>query len=181
MRPRHVAPVLAAAVFLAACGPRTEPPPAPPQASGSAPGASPSTADRASAQRDAVAAYVGMWRAYESAAADGDTSGAATSRYATGNALDLINRAVHAIVKDGLRAQGTSVLAPQATDVRGADHPTEVRVEDCMDTSNTRLVKVDGSKYPDSPGGRRKMIATVRLGDSGWQVVSFGLGGVGTC
>ncbi|GAB4054824.1 hypothetical protein [Catellatospora paridis] len=181
MRLRFLAvPVLAAAA-LAACSPRDKPPSAPPQASGSPPAVASPATDRASAQRDAVVAYVGMWRAYETAAAAGDTSGTQAARYATGDALDLINRAVQKIVKDGLRAQGTSVLAPRATEVRGVDVPAEVRVDDCMDTSGTRLVKVDGSKYTDSPGGRRKMVATVRLVDGGWKVVSFGLGQVGTC
>jgi hypothetical protein len=171
-----IGPLLAA---LVACTPAKSP--AVPQ-SPSPSAAGPSLSARSAAEMRALVAYTRMWQAFERAATVPDPRDPMLARYADGRALELVTKALESFVADRLRARGTTWLNPRATLAQPADMPTEVRVEDCMDTSGTRLFKVDGSRYGDTPGGRRRMIATVRLvGSDTWKVTSFGLGEVGSC
>ena len=123
-----------------------------------------------------------MWRAYVEASRIPDPDYPDLARYAQGNALDVFVNGLTSMVEQGLVGVGDVVLNPQPTGARPDATPPQVDIEDCVDTSGSRLVKQDGSPYQDTPGGRRAARATaVQLSDDTWRVSEFGLFDVGTC
>ena len=130
----------------------------------------------------AVAAYRGMWAAYEAAIAVPGPTSPELARYATGDALASLVRGLTSVKDRGLRGTGKLTLSPQVTELSPVDAPTSVSIRDCFDDSATRLVRVSGPPYSDTPGGRRLCLATVKRGTDGtWKVTSYGLREVGTC
>lgn len=131
----------------------------------------------------AVAAYRGMWQAYQSAAQVPDASPAALTRFATAAALQTITDGLRSLQARGLKGTGVVSHTPRATALTPAAAPTQVDITDCMDTSTSHVVRAGpGPAYRDSPGGRRLCLATVRRqGDGAWKVVTFAVQPVGTC
>jgi hypothetical protein len=186
---------LTLAAALAACG--SDSPPS--QGSGPAPRVSlgtpaptPSasesgqglTADpRAAAAEQAVAAYRGMWQAYDAALRVPDPSSADLARFAADEALRVLVSGVASVKGRGLRGTGGVAVSPRVVEFSPVDEPVRVLVRDCMDSSGSRLVRASpGPPYHDTPGGRRRGAAEVRRqADGSWKVAKFGLEAVGTC
>lgn len=139
--------------------------------------------DAAAAGRNALDSYRGMWQAYQEALQVPDPGSSELARYATGDALDTLIKGLQSVKDQGLKGTGTVSLAPEITSVSPAAAPTEIDVTDCMDSSDSRLVRVSpGPTYDDSPGGHRRVLATVRRQpDDSWKVSNFGAQAVGTC
>lgn len=185
---RHAATQLAllpiATAVLVACGPGS---PAPtlstaPATSATSPASSPPSPTSGTGAATALDAYRGMWRAYVDASRIPDPQHADLPKYTQGDALKVFVNGLASMQRDGLVGQGDVTLHPKATTVRPNASPPTVDIEDCVDTSKTRLLKTDGSPYADTPGGRQSAKATVsRLDDGAWRVTSFALQSVGTC
>jgi predicted small lipoprotein YifL len=175
---------LAMVMLLAACGSNGP---------GSAPGPEPTTGTTstqtppspggdAGGAATGLDAYRGMWQAYQEAIAIPDPDYPELARYAQGDALRVLISGVTSVRDQGLVGVGEAVLNPRVVAELFALTPPQVKIDDCMDTSQTHLVKRDGSPYEDRPGGRRSVEATaVQLDDGTWKVAEFVLHEVGTC
>lgn len=147
---------------------------------------SPSPDDPAGAARSAaLAAYTGMWQAYDQAgrAPAADPDDPALAQATTGDALEGLMAALGRLRDQGLVFEGTFELtATELVELSPADAPTSAKIEDCLDESGWEVVSADGGEYEDEPGGRRAVFADVELGDDGvWRVTGFALRAVGTC
>jgi hypothetical protein len=130
----------------------------------------------------ATAAYRSLWEAYVAASRIPDPQYPDLTRYADGDALEVFVDGLRMMRRDGLVGRGDVSLHPRVTVVRADARPPTVHIEDCVDTAATRLVKKDGSRYQDTPGGRQaaKAVASrIQLG--AWRITSFALHGVGSC
>jgi hypothetical protein len=169
------------AAALGACGGGGEPAEDPPATT---PPAARSSVDRIDAEPAVLAAYTGMWEAYDSAgqppAADPDSPELA--RYAAGSALNALVDGLVSMSGAGLAFEGQVVFAPEVVDLSPASVPTRARVEDCADSSGSARVRVDGAPFEDEPGGFRRIAADLeRSGDGAWKVTSFAVLEVGSC
>jgi hypothetical protein len=179
--------VTVAAVALTACGagvsgsaPATthsaaQSPPSIPHTSPSSP------ADVA--RRQAIAAYLGMWRNFADAAATSDWRSPELAQNATGDALSVLSRTMYADHYNGLASRGQPVNNPRVSSVEPADAPTTVMVSDCGDDSHWLKYRADnGQLADDTPAGRRAITAEVKLARDGtWKVTRFAVEAVGTC
>lgn len=139
------------------------------------------TGDAATAALQAVAAYRGMWRAYQAAVAVPEPDPAALSLYTSGPVLSRLTEGVHAAQLKGLKGTGSMGLSPTITSATPAAAPTAVEITDCMDTSRWRLIRTSGEPYTDAPGGRRLIVATAKRAADGWKVDQLTINAVGTC
>ena len=178
----------ALALLALVCGCTTAPStsePSPPPTGATSP-ESPMTsspADPKVAVAEAVAAYRGMWAAFNTAMSIPDPELPDLRRYATANALTSLTVGVRSTKDRGLKGTGTFVVSPNVTEITPVGDPAKIGIRDCVDTSRSRLVRaVPGPSYSDSPGGRRLCLAEVqRQPDGSWKVTGFGLRAVGTC
>lgn len=161
----------------------------PPSASGNATGrsttssssapSSVSPADRAGQQ--AAAAYTGMWQAMAKAGETADWKSAELAKYATGDALGVINRSLYTDHLNGVVSKGRPTHDPQVSSAEPPDDPATVMISDCSDSSNWLKYK-DGRLLDDTPGGRRSITAEVKKQQDGtWRVTRFAVQGVGSC
>lgn len=139
--------------------------------------------DLAATGQNALDAYRGMWRAYQQAVQVPDPSNAELSRYATGDALSTLTKGLQSLKDQGLKGTGDIRVDPKITAAAPKDTPTEIEVSDCLDSSQSQIVRASpGPAYSDSPGGHRRVIATVKQQpDASWKVSSFAAQEVGTC
>jgi len=122
-----------------------------------------------------------MWRAYVEAIRIPDPNYPDLARYTQGDALQVFATGLTSVQDDGLVGEGDVTLAPRVVAERPGN-PSTADIEDCVDTSQSRLVKRDGSPYEDSPGGRQSARATAtEVSPGGWKVTAFALFEVGTC
>jgi hypothetical protein len=138
----------------------------------------------ASASSKAVAAYVAMWTAFDAAQAIPDPAYPQLAQAATGEALETLTKAVADTKSKGLKGVGRAKLSPKVFQIAPTDHPTAIRIRDCLNTAGTRLVNATpgATPYRDTPGGRRSAVAFVdRQPDGNWKVSSVGVRDVGTC
>jgi hypothetical protein len=144
-----------------------------------------SSVDRADlAERAALAAYTGMWAAYDAAGRPpaADPNNPEPARYADGSALDALVNGLVSMSESGLVFEGQVVFAPEVVDISPASAPTRARIEDCADSSGSVRVRADGEPFEDEPGGLRRIIADLeQTGEGVWKVTSFAVLEVGSC
>jgi hypothetical protein len=176
--------VVAGLLVLAACSPG-ESTPTPPESTGPSlvPSASALPSTPALGAPTALDAYRNMWKAYVEASRIPDPAYPDLARYTQGDALKVFVNGLTSMQRDGLVGQGDVKVNPAVKAAKPNTIPPTVDVEDCADTSGSRLVKKDGSAYQDTPGGRKKAAATVaRLDDGSWKVITFAIADkAGTC
>lgn len=141
----------------------------------------PSLGPREIAERDALAAYRGMWDAFVEAAKTSDPDAPDLRRYASDQALRLIVSSLYTDREQKKVTKGDLVLNPKVTDVKPAQAPTEAAVLDCVDSTNWVKHKASGGLVDDEPGGKHRTTATVKFADATWKVSSFILEESGTC
>ncbi len=123
-----------------------------------------------------------MWKAYTAALGVPDPKHPDLARYADGEALELLATGIQETKAGGLKGIGDVALNPEIASASPADTPTTVEIIDCLDSTNSRLVRASpGLPYSDSPGGKRRTTATVSFQSTGWKVTSFAAQEVGTC
>ncbi len=133
------------------------------------------------AQQGGLAAYRGMWDAYERAGATANPDHPDLVMYADGAALQTLRAGLQSMRARGLVSRGSVALAPEVVSLTPADEPTEVGLRDCADTSKALLYRANGDPQNDTPGGRRLVNATATLNGGVWKVTSFGVREVGSC
>lgn len=174
-----------AALALAACSSNPSSTPAgttgaAPSSTASAPSSTLSPAD--SARQRATAAYAGMWRQMVKASETADWQSPELAKYATGDALGVINRSLYTDHLNGVVSKGAPTTNPQVTKADPTNDPTTVMISDCGDDTHWLKYKKDGSPFTDSPGGRRSITAEVKKQvDGSWRVTRFAVEGVGSC
>jgi hypothetical protein len=124
-----------------------------------------------------------MWAAYVEAAKTADPAHPLLAAYATGAALSTLTRGLRSLRDRGLVARGGITLAPTVTGLTPPDRPATVEITDCADDREALLYQRGSDKpHNDKPGGRRRVVATVKhMGGGAWKVVSFGARDIGTC
>ncbi|WP_415830059.1 hypothetical protein [Kibdelosporangium persicum] len=138
-----------------------------------------SASDHAKSQ--AVAAYRDMWQAMAKAAETADAQSPELAKYATGDALGVLNRSLYADRLNGVVSKGRPTNNPTVSTVDPTDKPTTVAVADCSDSSNWLKYK-GGKLLDDTPGGRRSITAEVKKQQDGtWKVTRFAVEKVGSC
>lgn len=143
---------------------------------------SPSANPRAVAEREALAAYAGMIRAWVEAAAVADPDAPALRQFASGQALRRMVVNLVIARDEGRVSRGQPTNQPAVTGVSPLDVPTEVTLNDCLDDSNWLRYKAHtGEVWNDVPGGRHDVTIIVRRLEAGWTVDSFVPRTVGTC
>jgi len=135
----------------------------------------------ASPQQAAVVAYRNMWHAFVEAAKTSNPEDPTLTTYTSDNALTLI---VNALTRNRAAAEvtkGDVVLDPQVVGFKPPQNPTEVNVQDCVDSRNWLKYKASGGLVDDEPGAKHRTTATVTKNADGWKVSAFTLLGGGTC
>ncbi|GAA3346533.1 hypothetical protein GCM10020358_57880 [Amorphoplanes nipponensis] len=133
------------------------------------------------AERDALVAYRGMWSAFVEAGKTSDPDAPDLRKYASDNALKLIVRSLYTDRDQGKVTKGPLRLDPKATESKPPDVPTEVKILDCVDSTNWLEYKKSGELWDKEPGSKHRTTATVKLTDGVWKVSSFILEGGATC
>jgi hypothetical protein len=171
--------VAASALFAAGCdsdgsgGTPTDTP--------SAASPTPSLGPREVAERDAVAAYRGMWDAFVEAGKVSDPDAPDLRKYASDHALSLIVGALHTNREQKEVILGELKIDPKVTELTPSDAPTEAKIVDCVNDEKWLEHKASGGLVNDVPGGKHRTNATVKRGAEGWKVYAFILEESGTC
>ncbi|MCK9904195.1 hypothetical protein [Parafrankia elaeagni] len=133
------------------------------------------------AERDALAAYRGMWEDWIAIAATGDYQNPRLATHTSGPALSLIYRGVYANWRDGLVARGEPVLSPKVSAATPQENPDRITITDCVDSSNWLNYRTDGQLENDTPGGQRyvQALAVQRAGE--WKIDQLVVQALGTC
>ncbi|WP_144056923.1 hypothetical protein [Micromonospora lupini] len=131
----------------------------------------------------ALAAYRGMWAAYDEAGMTSNPDHPELAKFAVGDALKVLRSGLESDRREGLVGQGKVAVNPSIQSLTPAAAPTQAKVRDCADTSGAARVRAtpNGTPFTDSPGGRRLVNATVSMVGGSWKVASFGVQGVGSC
>jgi hypothetical protein len=130
----------------------------------------------------ATDAYTGMWQAMAKAGETADWQSPEVAKYATGDALGVINRSLYTDHLNGVVSKGAPVTSPKVTEEKPPSKPTTIMISDCGDSTNWLKYKKDGSPFTDSPGGHRAITAEVKKqADGSWKVTRFAVERVGTC
>lgn len=174
-----------ATLTLTACS--SNPSPTPGGTTGVATSSPPSSASPSpvspadGARQQATAAYTGMWQQMAKAGETGNWQSPDLAKYATGDALGVINRSLYTDNLNGVVTKGAPTTNPQVTKVDPQDNPTTVMISDCGDDSGWLKYK-NGQLVNDTPGGRRSITAEVKKQQDGtWRVTRFAVEGVGSC
>lgn len=181
---RLLATCLVVALVAAGCdrGEPSSPPSASPTSAVPSPTAEPTPSTPADGAATAMDAYRGMWKAYVAATRIPDPAYPDLARYSQGDALKVWVTGLTSVQQQGLVGQGDVTLKPSATAINPNATPPTVEIKDCVDSSNSHLVKKDGSPYQDTPGGKRSATATVaQISQGVWKVTQIAIYGVGTC
>lgn len=169
-----IAIVLLGVAAVTAC--HTDRPLAPPASSATGT-VGPSPADLP--RQDALDAYRGMWDAVVSAARTADPDAPALRRYASGDALARIVKALFLQREQAQVILGTVETAPTVDTEQSTT--TDIHINDCVDTSLWLVYREAGGLVDDTPGGTHATSATVTDSDGQWMVSTLDVGGVGTC
>lgn len=145
------------------------------------PSATASSESPQAAVRDAVAAYRGMWSAYIAASNTGTTDPPELARYASGSALQVLDKGLADNHARGLTTHGVPQITPQVTSSGPNGAPTSVTIGDCADDTRWLLYTKDGHPADSTPGGRHQVTATVNKAEGRWTVTAFAAEGAGTC
>jgi predicted small lipoprotein YifL len=196
---RRAAVGLGAAVLLAsvaACGGQSGPAALPSASADSAtttappstaaPSVSGTSAQAAAAVQQALAAYRAAfadWTAVEAIPSKADYQNPQLADHLTGAAFSYVTGAVYVNTNvDGAVAHGKPVLLnPTVGQMVPASKPTQVLINDCVQTDAWLLYTTDGHLFNNVPGGREKTQALVTLSGGAWKVSKLVMEVVGTC
>ncbi|MFZ3555844.1 hypothetical protein [Streptomyces sp. BH055] len=125
----------------------------------------------------ALTAYRSMWSDYTKAAATSDAKSSALDDHAKGGALKLMKYGLEQAKKDKVVTKGAPRLSPRAISATR----DRVVIQDCVDTTNWLVYKVNGALKNDVPGSHRAADATVRRAGGVWKVSDFHVADAGSC
>jgi len=131
--------------------------------------------------REALAAYRGMWADMVSAARTADYQDPVLADHATGVALSTLVQGLYSYRQQGLVIMGKPVTHPTVTSLTPAAEPTQANVSDCFDDTHWLAYKATGGLANNVPGGHRKISAVVTDIDGTWKVTQLDTGAEGSC
>jgi hypothetical protein len=136
------------------------------------------------AEQRALAAYEGMWAAYDAAGRmpHADPDDPRLAAYAAERALRVLVSGLRRLRERGEVIDGEVELNPRVVKLTPAGTPGEAEIEDCGDSSDWLTVDAATGEVTDQPRGRQMVHATVRdTGGGQWKVVDFAVLEVGSC
>lgn len=151
-----------------------------PAPSGSATASGASSAQAAQAGQDALAAYRAAYADWVAAAATSNYRDPVLTQHLSGQALSYVSSALRVDQVQGSVSKGAPVLHPTIGQLVPADAPTQVVINDVVDTKNWLQYTPDGHLFNDDPGGCRQSQALVVKKDGAWKVDQLALNKVGT-
>jgi hypothetical protein len=129
------------------------------------------TAQAASDEDAALAAYTGMWEAVVTASHEGTDGSAELERHAVDGALALMAQALEDARRAGSDVSGEPVLDPEVR----IESSTSAQVTDCLDDSSWRLSARSASAEP------RRVDAGLVHDGLAWRVSDLRIWEPGTC
>jgi hypothetical protein len=160
---------------LVGCGPGA-PKSTPSTGAPSSPASSPSLGPSAAAERDALAAYRGMWAAFVEAGKTSDPDAPDLRKYASDDALKLIVSGLVTNRDQGKVILGDLAIDPKVTALTPADSPNEASITDCVNDEKWLVYKASGGLVNNVPGGKHRTTAIVKRTSDGWKVSHFAIG-----
>lgn len=146
------------------------------------PSAAPSQAAKAA---EALAAYRGAFADWETVArssAQNSYQSPVLADHMSGQALSSVTGQIYVNTDvDHSVSKGAPLLHPTISELVPADDPTQVVINDCVDSTDWLQYTTDGHLYNGVPGGRQKTQALVALSDGAWKVSQLLIQPVGTC
>jgi hypothetical protein len=144
------------------------------------------SAQAAGAARAALAAYRAAfadWVAVESVPSTSDYQSPVLTRHMSGQALSSATESIYLNTSvKGAVSKGVPVLNPAIGQLVPAAAPTQVVVNDCVDTTSWLLWTADGKHlFNDVPGGRQKTQALIALVGGAWKMTQLHMQKIGTC
>ncbi|WP_344662333.1 hypothetical protein [Catenulispora subtropica] len=146
----------------------------------SAPSNSGTPAEAAQAGQDAVAAYRAAFADWQTAGATSNYQDPVLTHHMSGQALSYVSGALRVDQVQGSVSKGAPVLHPTIGQLIPPNDPTEVVINDVIDTRPWLQYTTDGHLYNDTPGGCRQTQALVVKKDGVWKVDQFAINKVGT-
>jgi hypothetical protein len=128
-----------------------------------------------------ISAYDGMWQAYAAAARTADYQPGALSRYAAGDALAVLTRALYDNHRHGIVLRGAPSLSPRVTGMSPAANPDSSWVTDCAGDSQWLQYTTAGKPAAGAPSGRHRVRARLQLFTATWKVTYLVVGKAGSC
>lgn len=134
------------------------------------------------AEKAALDAYAGMWRAYAEAGLTADAGAPELTKFATGRALQTLRDGLASYKAKGQVIKGRYGSEPRVARLSPVSGPRSATIIDCLDGTEFLVYKLSGELADDEPGGRRSTTATVdNVGGGTWKVSGFAVREVGTC
>ncbi|MFB8207907.1 MULTISPECIES: hypothetical protein [unclassified Streptomyces] len=170
-------------VLATGCGAKDEKKPAEPTASATKDDGA--TKKRAAAERDALAAYRGMWEAQTKAYSTGSMKDVKLSEYTTGNAAANIIEGFTYYQKTGIAFTGPPVISPKVTAVDVDSSVHTATITDCVDVTGIVVRRATGKPIAGvKEDDRRPWTAkatTAKDGKGGWRIVDYTIDKDRTC
>jgi hypothetical protein len=140
-----------------------------------------SPADAARAQ--ALSTYRAMWRDWVVAGRTADYRSPTLADHAIGQALRLLVGGLHEANQQGVVIKGEPVLHPKVTALKpSTTRPSAAEITDCLDSARwLSYDKRTGELQDNTPGGHRRVTATVGNIAGSWKVTVLTVKGLGTC
>ncbi len=135
----------------------------------------------ASAERDALSAYRGLWDAFVNAAATSNAETPELRKYASDQALKLIASSLYMDQQEQRITKGQVQLNPKVSAAAPIAAPTKITITDCVSDEKWLKYKADGELVNDVAGGKHATTATVTSTPDGWRVQTLMLRESGTC
>ncbi|MFC8846734.1 MULTISPECIES: hypothetical protein [unclassified Micromonospora] len=161
---------------VAACGAEPEAAARPHPAARSSAAATPTAAEERAARKAALAAYSGYLVASRAASRRSDPRHPELARFLADPLLTRVRLAIRDAKEHGAVRTGTFVSDPTVTSVSLDSVPATVEIQDCLDTTDYRLVYAKTKRVvPGSGGGRHLATATATRYDGRW-LINYGAG-----
>lgn len=136
------------------------------------PGSDRSDAEIKAAEQAALKAYAGYLAASRKAEEAGDPHHPDLEKYLADPLLTGVKVAIRDAKEHGAMRTGKLISDPTVTEVNLDTVPATVSIQDCLDTTNYRLIYIeDRTEVPGSAGGRFLTTATAsRYPDGRWLI-----------
>ncbi|WP_260696724.1 hypothetical protein [Streptomyces sp. 130] len=140
---------------------------------------------RAAAERDALAAYRGMWKAQTKAYSTGSMKGVELGDYTTGDAAAHIVEAFTYYQKTDIAFTGPPVISPKVTAVDVDSSVHTATITDCVDVTGIVVRRATGKPIAGAKEDDRRpwtaKATTAKDGKGGWRIVDYTIDKDRTC
>jgi hypothetical protein len=135
------------------------------------------------ARTEALATYRAMWQDWVVAGRTADYRAPALADHAAGQALRLLVGGLREANQRGVVIKGEPLLHPKVTALKPSSaRPSAAEITDCLDSTRwLSFNKRTGKLQDDTPGGHRRVTATVGHIAGNWKVTVLTVRGLGTC